>query len=567
MHPGKIPHLTGALLPAALIALLLQAAPSRAQVLEELTFHHRGGGLVRVTLATTLGGDAEQFVLPAGSTKTVALARPADIRIAVRHGAGTETAAADAAEDDEGLEDAAPALIGRVMSLTDLLVQAAAQSRVSEGGEAGDEDAVIPRPAAARTSAFAVGGLDVRVRASAVADTGAGERMRALTAARYRRARAILDEEAARADIASLNLARATEEAYLAQAEARLADATRAPDEGGAFSEDMKTGRITTRELKLRSVAGRNAWTDYRAGRISSIELMRRWRDAGEETASLYLKDRDAEAREAARQAAQGLREMARRKIDRTRSLLAAREEERARRGGAVDESDTAWRAAIADLEASGAGSLIAPNRAADHGAPDPVGMLRSVLRELAASSFGGTPRGRGLLRLLSTFIPNDVTFVMVEDELTAGQQISNPARPADDRLRAGEVRYLRGFLSGSSSAYGEEILVGLDATAPTLADAERWPGKYLLCVIDEDTAVTRKAEFVRRLVRAGLHAAQAGRFSIGGRAPIEEDIDAWKAGNEACRALGLAESTDRPERGRARDAVSNPAYREFAGW
>ncbi len=566
----------GGIIGAAMLALCAALAPvASAERFRDITFHHRGDEYVRVKVTAGHADFSQQFTMPSRSSKTMTLPDLDSITVSVVRLPATDSTAENAAArrnysstppaDGRGLP-----ILSDIFSFTDLVLQTASPARNEEMSSPMEEEAVISRPGRSFDQALAIGGLDVRISATSEPEDACWAKERTVAAARRDRARLILAEARARADVAGLDAAMATEAAFLAQAEARLADITQAPDEGGAFSEDVKASHVTTRELRIRSSAGRNAWTDYRAGRINSDELLRRWKSAGEESATLILRERDAALREAERKAAQDSREMARRKADQTRALRNAAEAVLERRIAATGMQENMVAAELAGLmrcEEPPTTLEVTPGGGAWR--MKARMLLQRVIDELDSSSFSASPRGRELLHLAATFLPGDVTVVVLRDK-NAGGRPTGPMHPTSShRSPAGNMNYVRNFFSEAAdgSELEEEFIVELDASEEAIADADRRPKEFMECVIDGERLVAPKQKLVQNLARSAVHAAQAGRYHVSGRRCIEQEVDAWRAGNEACRALGLAESPERPGQSGRSNALSNPLYRPFEGW
>lgn len=193
--------------------------------------------------------------------------------------------------------------------------------------------------------------------------------------------------------------------------------------------------------------------------------------------------------------------------------------------------------------------------------------LLKNVLAEIEATPFGQSPRGAGIIATVKGYLCGDITFAITKDGIFLKH---GPPLPATedasgdgDLVGPGEARYERTLRPGF--VHSEEIYIGIDRSTRGIAAASTHPGDFYICDEDGELCVISKADLVHNLIHEGLHATLQGKYNVDGKACLEEEIDAFNAGNEAAAAMGVPLSTDRPQKG-GYDAASNPDYQTYTG-
>lgn len=112
--------------------------------------------------------------------------------------------------------------------------------------------------------------------------------------------------------------------------EKAVEEAKREPEEGSWIESHVmgERRRITEHDLRLRRDASKQAWNDYRSGKIGAQELEERWKKLGEDDALEELRKRDEETRAALKNEARAREEEARKNLrEAERKQSEAREE------------------------------------------------------------------------------------------------------------------------------------------------------------------------------------------------------------------------------------------------
>ena len=199
--------------------------------------------------------------------------------------------------------------------------------------------------------------------------------------------------------------------------------------------------------------------------------------------------------------------------------------------------------------------------------------LIKQILSDLGATAWGKGTRGGAILKTLNDKYADgncsDITFVGTHQEPNPngnGKPV-NATDQADEQPVPGNAVYVRTLRIGGvivPGAYSEEIYIGLDETATGIECARANPGAYYIFTHGGRLGVMKKEDLVHSLIHEGLHATQEGKFNAakpngGTGACLEEEQDAFKAGDEACTALGLPVTGGTA--GKGYNAGSNTGY------
>ena len=198
--------------------------------------------------------------------------------------------------------------------------------------------------------------------------------------------------------------------------------------------------------------------------------------------------------------------------------------------------------------------------------------LLANVLGDIAKTGWGSGPRGAKIIAKLNAEYMDgncsDVTFVGNYETADAKGRPTQQKDSADEQPPAGNASYVRtprvyNPITGNYS-YSEEIYVGLDETLVGIECARGNPGAYYVFMHNGRMGVVKKEDLVHTIIHEGLHALNGGNFNVakpngGTGASLEEENDGFKAGDEACTAMGLP--TTGGSAGKGYNAGSNPAY------
>lgn len=143
----------------------------------------------------------------------------------------------------------------------------------------------------------------------------------------------------------------------------------------------------------------------------------------------------------------------------------------------------------------------------------------------------------------------SDITFVQTAGTTDNNGRMSTQVQPVDDEdVLPGNGRYV---LAGAPNA--EEIYVGVDMSLKGITEARKHPQLYYVFTLDGKMGVIHKGDFVHNLAHEGLHAHLGGKYNTAttdGKsrgACLEEEVEGFRVGNAAARALGLPEDTTTP--------------------
>ena len=198
--------------------------------------------------------------------------------------------------------------------------------------------------------------------------------------------------------------------------------------------------------------------------------------------------------------------------------------------------------------------------------------LVKQILSDLGATAWGKGTRGGAILKTLNGKYADgncsDITFVGTHQEPNpnGNGKPTQVTDEADEKPAPGNASYVRTWRQALlvTDVYSEEIYVGLDETATGIECARANPGAYYIFRHGERLGVAKKEDLVHSLIHEGLHATQSGQFNVakpngGTGACLEEEQDAFKAGDEACTALGLPVTGG--SAGKGYNAGSNPGY------
>ncbi|MBI5499857.1 MAG: hypothetical protein HY907_06415 [Deltaproteobacteria bacterium] len=198
------------------------------------------------------------------------------------------------------------------------------------------------------------------------------------------------------------------------------------------------------------------------------------------------------------------------------------------------------------------------------NGIADCCTLLTQLSTTLGRTGFGQGARGAAILkRLDEAYLENgcsDVTFIETidGDQTCRGVPVATTVEQYGVSPGPGEAVYF------SNSLGGEEIAIGLDLSTRGIWQARKSPADYYVCLVDGRMAVVKRQDLVHNFAHEGLHALREGTYNLNGRACLEEERDAFAAGNEACEAMHLPLSTDAP--GPGYGATPNPGYQPVTG-
>lgn len=197
--------------------------------------------------------------------------------------------------------------------------------------------------------------------------------------------------------------------------------------------------------------------------------------------------------------------------------------------------------------------------------------LTHNIVDEIKQSSFMDLTGAKEVVeRLENAFIDravtsndlSDVTFVQTVDDPGKGGKLGTKiVEVEDEKTIPGNASYAKFGFMGQE----EEIYVGVDMSLKGLSDARKNPGDYYIFTIDGKLGVLNKADFVHSIIHEGFHAYLGGQYNTaktsGGKgACYEEELEGFRVGNAAARALGLPE--DGTVVGPNYGGCSNPNYK-----
>ena len=169
----------------------------------------------------------------------------------------------------------------------------------------------------------------------------------------------------------------------------------------------------------------------------------------------------------------------------------------------------------------------------------DAAKWLPKVVKDIKQSSFGSTSRGTKIIKCLENkYLDNnlsDITLVPTVDRRLKDGRMSCKTPAVDgETTRPGNASYVRQRVV----AMTEEIYIGIDQSLVGITEARKSPADYYAFTYKGRLSVLKKASFVHTIIHEGLHAVQEGKYNLARRGCLEEEQDAFKAGNEAAKAL-----------------------------
>jgi subtilisin family serine protease len=143
----------------------------------------------------------------------------------------------------------------------------------------------------------------------------------------------------------------------------------------------------------------------------------------------------------------------------------------------------------------------------------------------------------------------SDISFVKTVGTTDKNGRMSTQVQPIDEEdVLPGNGRYV---LAGIPNA--EEIYIGVDLSLKGITEARKHPDQYFVFTLDGQMGVISKADFVHALTHEGLHASLSGKYNTETKdgksrgACLEEEVEGFRVGNAAARALGLPEDSTTP--------------------
>lgn len=194
-------------------------------------------------------------------------------------------------------------------------------------------------------------------------------------------------------------------------------------------------------------------------------------------------------------------------------------------------------------------------------GQPRPIeDLLDDVIGNIGASAFGQTANGALVVNELRDW-QGHIDFVVTTDAPAIGNRAPQPrfgTAPDGDVIAPGEGQYVYSVGTGPIAFLfaSEEFFLGIDQSSKGIDEARQRPGDFYVFTHEGKMGVISKADLAHTLPHEGLHAYHGGDHNVGGGASVEEETDAFRAGNAAATGLGLTPQTDAPGYG-----ASNPAY------